>query len=240
MRVAPLFPLSGRSALPSRNSAASNFPGPPGVQHGPHGRVVDAEQLGDDAQVRGERDDRADVEVAVRPSVEPAADAGRQRIVDRRMAEGALDADGAKAPSVIEEPGQSDDRIQLEKRQRRRWIVEVHLAVLQLTAELAGERIGIDLQADAQCGLRADARADAAEARPLDRLMELERAAPELLVAERVEAEDALAVVDRRQSAGADRSVDGRELAPLRAMRGGRAVVDRQGVRRSPASTRDL
>ena len=42
-----------------------------------------------------ERDDRADVEVVVRPAVEPRADAGSEGVVDRRMTERAGDADAA-------------------------------------------------------------------------------------------------------------------------------------------------
>src|SRR5439155_20462256 len=139
--------------------------GPPGVEHGPHGRIVNAEQIADDAQVRGERDDRPDVEVTVRPSVEPAADTRRQRIVHRRMAEGALDANRSETPTVVEEPGDSDDGVELEERQRRGRVVEVHLPILQLTAELPGKSFRIDLQADAQRCLRAHARTDTPEAR---------------------------------------------------------------------------
>src|SRR5204863_7327633 len=42
---------------------------------------------------RRQREDRAGVEVAVRPAVEALADAGRERVVDGRVAERAGDAD---------------------------------------------------------------------------------------------------------------------------------------------------
>ena len=53
-----------------------------------------------------------------------------------------------------------------------------------------GTRVDVELQADSERGRRAHAGPDAAEARAADRLMQLERVAPEALVAERVEAED--------------------------------------------------
>ena len=90
--IAAVLP-SGRNPLPSSPSSASNCPGPQRRQHRLHGRLVHLQQVGERRQVGRQRDDRADVEIAVRPAVQPLADAGRERIVDRRVAERALDAD---------------------------------------------------------------------------------------------------------------------------------------------------
>ena len=45
------------------------------------------QQVATALQVGRERDDRADVQVAIGPAVEPLADAGRERVVDGRMAQ---------------------------------------------------------------------------------------------------------------------------------------------------------
>ena len=70
-----------------------------------------------------QRDDRARVEVAVGPAVEPLADAGRERVVDRRVAQRAGDADArqrVRAVDGLDRALQADDRVELEQRDRRR------------------------------------------------------------------------------------------------------------------------
>src|SRR6185312_16994560 len=57
-------------------------------------RLVDAEGLLERRQVRSGRDDRADVEILVRPPVEPSADSRRERVVHGRMTRRAGDTDG--------------------------------------------------------------------------------------------------------------------------------------------------
>jgi hypothetical protein len=84
----------------------------------------------------------------------------------------------------------ADDRVELEQGQGRRGRAQVHLPGAQRAAHAARQRVDVDLQADAERGLRAHAGADAAVARALYRPVQLERAAPELVVAEVVEAED--------------------------------------------------
>jgi hypothetical protein len=84
----------------------------------------------------------------------------------------------------------ADDRVELEQGQGRRGRAQVHLPGAQRAAHAARQRVDVDLQADAERGLGAHAAADAAVARALDRAVQLERAAPELVVAEVVEAED--------------------------------------------------
>jgi hypothetical protein len=93
--------MRGRAGLAVRSERASvdeqlgvELPGAPGLEHASYRGVVDAQECRHGAQVGSECDDRADVEVPVGPPVEPAADAGGQRVIHRRMTEGALDADG--------------------------------------------------------------------------------------------------------------------------------------------------
>jgi hypothetical protein len=77
-------------------------------------RVVDAEQVRKRRLVGGQRDDRAYVEVAVRPAVESAPNSGSEGVVDGRMADGAGNADRAQRSLVVEEALQSDDGVQLQ------------------------------------------------------------------------------------------------------------------------------
>ena len=101
-------------------------------------------------------------------------------------------------PPVVEEALDADDRVQLQERERRRRTVEVDLAALELRLEVPRERIDVDLQAgDGEGRLRADTGADASESGALDRLVQLELAAPVVLVAEGVEAEDLLALLEQ-------------------------------------------
>ena len=72
-RTAAVLP-SGRKPLPSRNSSASNLPGPQRGEHLLDRRLVDLQQVGERLHVRRQRHDRADVEVAVRPAVEALSD----------------------------------------------------------------------------------------------------------------------------------------------------------------------
>jgi hypothetical protein len=77
---------------------ASKRPGPQLVQHLLDRRLVDAEQIGEGLEVWSERQDEADVEVAIGPAVQPLADAGRKGIVDLRVAQRALRAERLDLP----------------------------------------------------------------------------------------------------------------------------------------------
>jgi hypothetical protein len=113
-------------------------------------------------QVRRKRDDRADVQVAVRPAVEALADAGSEGVVDVRMAERALDAHRLDAAGLVELAGHADHGIELEQREGRGGIVEVDLAGLDSRDQLGGQGLRVHFQPDRQRGLGADAAADAA------------------------------------------------------------------------------
>src|SRR5712692_8392558 len=64
----------------------------PAIEHLLHRCDIHSEKIGEGLEVRGERDDDTDIQVAVGPAVQSFPDAGRERIIDGRMAEGALNA----------------------------------------------------------------------------------------------------------------------------------------------------
>ena len=100
----------------------------PTGQHFPDGGLVDAEKIGERLEVRRERDDDADVQVAVGPAIEPLADARRERIVHVRMTERALGTQGVDPARVVEPSGQSHHGVEPEQRERRGRVIEVDLA----------------------------------------------------------------------------------------------------------------
>src|SRR5215831_19268803 len=105
------------------------------------------------------------------------------------MTERALNAERAQRAAPVEESRYTDDGVEFEQRQRDGRVVEIHGALTQLLPQRLRERVEVHLETDRERGLRADAAADAAEAAALDGLVQLERVAPERLVAEGVEAE---------------------------------------------------
>src|SRR5215468_5137351 len=80
------------------------FPRSPAGENLLHRRLVDLERVDERAQVRRRGNDGADVQIAVGPAVQAVTDAGREGVIDRRMTQRALDADGFERLSVwIEE-----------------------------------------------------------------------------------------------------------------------------------------
>jgi hypothetical protein len=169
---------------------------PPRGQHLLDGGHVGAEEAGDRPQVGRQGDDRADIQVAGGVAVQPVTDARRERIVDGGVAQGALDAHRAQTAARVEEPGDANHRLQLKQCQRDRRVVQVDLAPLEGLLQLGRQGVDIDLQPDPERRLWAQAGPDAAIRSPGDRPMELQSVAPELLVAEGVEAEDLTTPVD--------------------------------------------
>jgi len=117
-----------------------------------------------------------------------------QHIESRRVDDAAIVAQVAPA---VEEPLDADDRVQLQQRQRDRRVVQVHRAVADPVLHRRRQRRRVDLQADGQRGPRAHARSDPAVRRAGDRLVQVQRIAPERLIAERVEPERLPALVDQ-------------------------------------------
>ena len=97
------------------------------------------------------------------------------------MTERARDAEPRDVIVGVHGGLKADDRVHLEQRDRRRRALEIDLL------ENAGrQHVGVDLEPDFERRRRIDAL--------LDDLVQAQRVGPELLVAERVEAEDLLAL----------------------------------------------
>jgi hypothetical protein len=94
--------------------------------------LIYVQQLRDAAQVRREVHDRADVQVAVGPTIKAMADSGRERVIDCGVAECALNAYRTQLAIAVKECSKADDRVQFQERQRDRRIVQIDLARLQL------------------------------------------------------------------------------------------------------------
>src|SRR5215831_3419459 len=120
------------------------------------------------------------------------------------MAKCALDSDRLQPSGRIEEAGESHHCVQLQKRNSDGRIVKIYFAVQQLLEQIVRQRIDVHFQAHRERGTGAHARTHSAQAGAFDRLLKLERVAPEALVAERVESEDlaSLAHELRRKGSG--------------------------------------
>src|SRR2546429_1672493 len=112
------------------------------------------------------------------------------------MAQRALNANSLQCSIRIELAGHSEDRVQFQERERYRRIIQIDPALFDLLQHVPRQRLDVNLQSDGQRRPRTDARPDAAETRALDRLVQLQRATPERLVAERVESKGAPAAFD--------------------------------------------
>ena len=156
------------------------------------------------------RYDRADVQIAVGPTVEPLTNSRRERVVDGRVTKRALDAHRLDAAVGVGEGGDTDDGVELEQGDGRRWIVEVDLAGLDLFLQSVWQRVCIDLEADGQRGFWRDARADAAVFLTGNGFMQLKRVAPEGLAPERLVAEGFLALIEHRLRVARVLRIDGR------------------------------
>src|SRR5262249_42397807 len=99
---------------------------------------------------------------------------------------------------AVEEALDADHRVELQQRQRRRRVVQVDGPVEDALLHRLRQRAYVDLQSQRERLLRAETGADAAVRRALDRLVQVQGAAPERLVAERVEAEGLFALADQR------------------------------------------
>ena len=128
---------------------------------------------------------RAGIEVAVGPAVAAMADAGRHRVVDGRVAQRAGDAD-PRDPAIDDLAAHADHRVERDQRDGGGGIREVGAG-----EHVGRHRVGVDLEADAQ---RRGRRQVA------DELVQPEDVGPQLLVAERVVAENARAVAGRARA----------------------------------------
>jgi hypothetical protein len=99
-----------------------------------------------------------------------------------------LNPDGAQRSVGLEESRHPDYSVELEQRECRGGIVQINAAFLEFFDQCIGERIGIHFQPERKRGSRSHTVADAIEACPLNGLVQLDRVAPEGLVAESIEA----------------------------------------------------
>ena len=162
---------------------------PPTGEHLLHGLDIDTEEVGERLKVRCQRYDRADVQIAVGPTVEPLTDTRRERVVDGRVTKRALDAHRLDAAVRVGEGGDTDDGVELEQGDGRGWIVEVDLGRFDLLLQSARQRVCIDLEANGQRGFWRDARTDTAVFLTGNGFMQLKRVTPEDLAPERLVAE---------------------------------------------------
>ena len=176
LSVAAVLP-SGRNALPSRFSSASNLPGPQ-----PADGFLDrwprrsASSLDEGAQVGRRGDDRADVEVAIGPAVEPVANAGRVGVVDGRMAQRALDADDLSVlPSSLKKPVTPTTALALSRTSVLAGSLRSTLPALDGGRDVFRHRVDIDFQAELERLFRAEPRPHSAELLARDRLVQLDR-----------------------------------------------------------------
>jgi hypothetical protein len=94
--------------------------------------------------------------------------------------------------------------------------VEIDLARFDRSGDFWRDRGRVDLEANGERGLRADAGPHAAVRRPLDRPVQLERVSPERLIAERLEPKHLLPLPEQGVSPhvgptageGADRPIE--------------------------------
>jgi hypothetical protein len=207
--------------FPVREQLRVEFARSPAVQDLPHGRVVGVEEPRHDGEIRSQGDDHPDVQVPIRPPVQTMTDTGRKRIIDGRVAEGALDSDRLQLAVGREEAGYPEDRVQLQEGERRRRNLQIHFPLLDAVDERSGERVCIDLQPDGQGGLGAHARAHAAELLARDGLMQLDRVPPEGLVSEGVVPKDLAPRFDHGVRVAGNHAVEGSRGAGRRRSLGG-------------------
>ena len=98
----------------------------PTLQDRSGGCVIDPQEIRDDGEIRSKRHDCANVEVAIGPAIEPAANPRSKGIVDRRVAQSALNPHRLELSSVIKSARDAHHGIQFQQRQGGGRIVEVH------------------------------------------------------------------------------------------------------------------
>ena len=126
------------------------------------------------------------------------ADAGCERIVDGRVAEGAGDAEPLDAVAIVAQCRlDPDDRIELEERQRHGGVIEVDFAEPDVLLDVLGYCVDVDLETDGERGRGTDAAAHATVLVACDGHVQSQGVGPPGLVAERLVAEDLAAPLEQ-------------------------------------------
>ena len=153
--VAAVLP-SGRNALPSQDSSASNLPGPQARARPSPVGLVDLQQVGERLSGSGAS---AMIAPTFRsrfgPAVEPLADARRERVVDRRVAERArMPIDVMVAARRRRTPSRRRPRSACSSASVVAGSSRSTCCRLRSAATRSGgKRLHVDLQADGQRGL---------------------------------------------------------------------------------------
>src|SRR5207253_8256387 len=124
------------------------------------------------------------------------ADAGCQRVVHGGMAKRALDSNRLQSSLRIEKTGHTQNRVQLEQRKCCGGIIQIDIPFLKSRYQAGGKRVHIHLQPDGESGCRTNSRSYSAQFCSFDCLVEVQCVAPKSLIAERIEAKDALALLN--------------------------------------------
>src|ERR1035437_2546267 len=113
--------VSGRPLAVARRRFCAKAPT---VQNGADSRFVHLKRGRRSRDVRCQIDNRPGVQAAIRPAIRTPANARRERVVHRRVAEGAWDAHGFDAPGPprggIEETGHPGNGVEFEPRQKEK------------------------------------------------------------------------------------------------------------------------
>src|SRR5437870_13614598 len=112
-------------------------------------------------------------------------DSWSQRIVDGGMADSTLNAHGFQVARLVEESGKAHDGVQLQQCDSDRWILKIDLAGFQSADHGLWQCIHIDLKPHYERSLWIDPKLHSSQPLSLDRFVDLNRTAPEVLVAER-------------------------------------------------------
>src|SRR5262249_8770465 len=137
----------------------------PTLQDLAHGGVIHSQRGRIGREIRRERDDAADVEILIRPTVEASTDAvDTRRVVDGRVAQGALNADRLETAVAMEFASDADDRVQLEQRERDGRVVQVDPVGRDVLEHVVWHLVHVDLKPEGERGFRAEPATHTAEA----------------------------------------------------------------------------
>src|ERR1051326_305404 len=131
----------GTEGLPVHEKFGVKFAGAPTAEDGMDGGLIDAQQIGNRLKVGRETDNRADVQVAIWPAIETMPNARRKCVIDRGMAQRALNAHALQRAVRVEDSGYANHGVQLQQSERNRGIIQIYLACLDLLHQGSRKRV---------------------------------------------------------------------------------------------------
>src|SRR5262249_47899048 len=135
-------------------------------------RLIDLQKISEPTQIRCQRNNRADIQIAIGPAIQSMAYARREGIVDGGMAYRTTEPHRFETPVLIERALHTEHRIEFDQGQRSCRIVEIDLTFLDLVYEIRRQGIHVNFQAYAQCGFWTYTWTNATEFFALDRAMQ--------------------------------------------------------------------